>query len=210
MIGSVTGRSVSAVGNVSSSRLTNCVDGRYDIWSPITSSAPSFGSPVGDAAIAVGGLPTIRTFVLPYKRFATPCLISRAQDYLDKADVTYRQTVRHDRSLIGYPIASDEAASEGDQLPHQPVVDHSLIWRMVGWLGGLTWALDQARDMILQRNPDSTCHRIDGSVDPRKAILTDRLTTLETARQLLHVIPEWEGCFGCKFFPKFATRSGFG
>ena len=157
----------------------------------------------------VGGLPTTRTFVLPYKRFATPCLLSRAQEYLDKSKVTYRQTVRHNRCLIGYPIASEEAAIEDASLPHQPVIDHSLIWRMVGWLGGLTWALHQARAMILQRNPDSICHRVDGSVDPHKALLADRLTTLETARQLLHVIPEWEACFGCRFFPRFATRSGF-
>lgn len=157
----------------------------------------------------VGGLPTSQTFVLPYKRFAAPCLLSRAQEYLEKSDVTYRQTVRHNRCLIGYPIAAEETAAEDAKLPHQPVVDHSLIWRMVGWLGGLTGALQQARSMILQRNPDSTCHRIDVSVDPHKALLADRLTTLETARQLLQIIPEWEACFGCRFFPKFATRSGF-
>jgi hypothetical protein len=136
-------------------------------------------------------------------------LLSRAEEYLETSDVTYRQTVRHNRCLIGYPIASEKTATEDAKLPHQPVVDHSLIWRMVGWLGGLTGALQQARSMILQRNPDSTCHRIDVGVDPHKALLADRLTTLETARQLLHLIPEWEACFGCRFFPKFATRSGF-
>ena len=157
----------------------------------------------------VGGLPTTRTFVLPYKRFATPCLLSRAKNYLDKSRVTYRQTVRHNRCLIGYPIASHERPTQEASLPHQPVVDHSLIWRVIGWLGGLTWALDQARAMILRQNPDSICHRFDGSADPHKAHSPQRLASLETARQLLQIIPEWEACFGCRFFPRFATRAGF-
>jgi len=29
------------------------------------------------------------------------------------------------------------------------------------------------------------------------------------SRQLLHLIAEWEGLFPQKFFPRFATRSGF-
>jgi len=63
--------------------------------------------------------------------------------------------------------------------------------------------------MILQRNPNSCCHRISGDVDPFKARSDARCVTLQTARQLLLVIPEWEGCFGQKFFPRFATRMGY-
>jgi hypothetical protein len=111
--------------------------------------------------------------------------------------------------LIGYPPAAREASSADGSLPHQPVVDHSLIWRFVGWLGGLTSVLDQARSMVLQNDPDSLCHRREGSVDPHKARSPERTRTLETARQLLLVIPEWEGCFGRSFFPRFATRAGF-
>ncbi len=157
----------------------------------------------------VGGSPTSLTFVLPYKRFAVPCLLARATEYLEKATVTYRRSVQHDRCLIGYPLAiSDASASDGHR-GEQQVVDHSLVWRVVGWLGSLTWVLDKAREMILQSNSASTCHRLEGSVDPHKARSPERLTTLETARQLLLIVPEWEECFGCKFFPRFATRSGF-
>ena len=157
----------------------------------------------------VGVSPTTRTFVLPYKRFAAPCLLSRAGQYLEQPRLTYRQSVRDGRSLIGYPPAAREASSADGSLPHQPVVDHSLIWRFVGWLGGLTSVLDQARSMVLQNDPDSLCHRREGSVDPHKARSPERTRTLETARQLLLVIPEWEGCFGRSFFPRFATRAGF-
>jgi len=138
---------------------------------------------------------------LPYKRFAAPCLLSRAQEFLEKACLTYRRSVKHGRCSIGYEVAAGSA--------HQPVVDHSLVWRFVGWLGSLTWSLDKARQMILQSNANSLCHRLEGGVDPRKARSAERLGALETARQLLGVIPEWEACFGFKFFPRFATRSGF-
>lgn len=155
-----------------------------------------------------GGLPTTPPFVLPYKRFATPCLLSRATDYLQRPRFTYRQAVRHARCLIGYPQPSAPAA-EDSASAHQAVVDHSLIWRFVGWLGSLTLALDKAREMVLQQNPDSTCHRQTGSVDPDKARTPQRQQTLETAQQLLLMIPEWEACFGRELFPRFATRSGF-
>jgi len=79
----------------------------------------------------------------------------------------------------------------------------------VGWLGGLASVLDEARSMVLQSDPDSLCHRRSGSVDPHKAHSPERMNTLETARQLLLVIPEWESRFDCSFFPRFATRSGF-
>jgi hypothetical protein len=112
--------------------------------------------------------------------------------------------------LIGYPPRAREASSDDASPIHQPVVDHSLIWRFVGWLGGLTSVLEEARSMVLRIDPASLCHRREGSVASRKARSLERLSTLETARELLLVIPEWEGHFGCSFFPRFATRSGFG
>ena len=136
-------------------------------------------------------------------------MLSRARQYLEQPRVTYRQSVRYDRSVIGYPLPAPEACSASSAAPNQAVVDHKLIWRFLAWLGSLTGVLDQARAMLLQRSPQSTCHRVEGSMDPHKARSPERVTTLETARQILQVIPEWEACFGCRFFPRFATRAGF-
>lgn len=82
---------------------------------------------------------------------------------------------------------------------------------MVGWLGSLTFALDKACQMILQRNSNSLCHRYPSNVGKGKAKARShqRQQALETADHLLHVIDEWEAIFGEKFFPRFATRSGF-
>ena len=169
--------------------------------------------------------------MLPYKRFATPCLFRPAKRFLrdlkdedsngdppSRAKVRYRDAVKHDRQRIGYAIEHappqdtetrlDEPSSEADSF-HQPIVDHSLIWRMVGWLGGLTLALDKACEMILQRNPNSLCHRYTSNVSQAKARSDQRQKALETADHLLQVIEEWEAIFGEKFFPRFATRSGF-
>lgn len=96
-----------------------------------------------------------------------------------------------------------------DPKQHQAVIPPSLVWRFVGWLGSLTLVLDKAREMVLKQNPNSLCHRHSGSVDPGKVRSPERLRKLQTARQLLLVMPEWEETFGRKFFPRFATRSGF-
>lgn len=80
---------------------------------------------------------------------------------------------------------------------------------MVGWLGGLTLALDKARQMILQENPNSLCQRPAVRIQPHKGRSDERRATLQTALELLLVIDEWEETFDEKFFPRFATRSGF-
>ena len=159
--------------------------------------------------------------MLPYKRFATPWLIARAKQYLNvpedlqqkvpskrAAPTTYRSVVRHERQQLGYPVQpAEEDDAEGSF--HQPVISPSLLWRFLGWFGSLTLTLDKAREMILKHDPNSTCHRVSGSVDPFKARSDERMKTLETARQLLLIMPEWESCFDRPLFPRFATRSGF-
>jgi hypothetical protein len=47
-------------------------------------------------------------------------------------------------------------------------------------------------------------------VAPHKFRSPGRERTLCQARQLLHLVEEWEQTFPEKFFPRFATRAGFG
>ncbi len=86
---------------------------------------------------------------------------------------------------------------------------HSTIWCMVAWMGVQSAALAAGRQQIQERNPASTCHRFLGAVAPQKFRSPQRGQVLCRARQLLHLIVEWEGLFRAKFFPRFATRSGF-
>lgn len=162
---------------------------------------------------------------MPYKRFAAPWLFSLAEQYLNVPEgqkqgeptpqapkrnatqATYRSVLQHGRQKIGYPVQQSDEHRNQD--PDQPVIPPTLLWRFIGWLGSLTLSLDKAREMILKHDPNSTCHRAAGSVDPFKARSDKRMETLETARQLLLIMPEWESYFGRPLFPQFATRSGF-
>lgn len=89
-------------------------------------------------------------------------------------------------------------------------MDHSTIWRMLGWLGCQLVAMAEGRRLIQQRRPGSTCHRFAGVVAPHKFRSPQRERLLRQSRQLLHLMAEWEELFPEKFFPRFATRSGFG
>jgi hypothetical protein len=84
------------------------------------------------------------------------------------------------------------------------------VWRMLSWLGGQLAALMLGRRMIAERDPHSTCHRFVGAVAPHKSRSRQRAELLQQSRQLLWVIDEWERLFPERFFPRFATRAGFG
>jgi hypothetical protein len=90
------------------------------------------------------------------------------------------------------------------------LLDHSTIWRMLSWLGSQLAALMAGRQSVQGRNPRSTCHRFVGAVGPHKFRSPQREQLLRQSRQLIHLIAEWEELFPEKFFPRFATRSGFG
>jgi hypothetical protein len=70
-------------------------------------------------------------------------------------------------------------------------------------------ALSAGRTLILQHHPDSTCHRFVGAVAPHKFRSPQREQLLRQSRKLLHLAAEWNERFPEKFFPRFATRSGF-
>ncbi|MHB8108077.1 MAG: hypothetical protein ACYDH4_11725 [Candidatus Cryosericum sp.] len=86
---------------------------------------------------------------------------------------------------------------------------HSTIWCMLTWMGSLCAALAEGRQQIQAHHPGSACHRFVGAVAPHKFRSLQREQLLQRSRQLLHLITEWEGLFPQKFFPRFATRSGF-
>lgn len=82
-------------------------------------------------------------------------------------------------------------------------------WRLLTWLGSQLTALAKGRELILQQDPSSICHRFVGAVAPHKSRSPQRELSLRRSRQLLHLIAEWEDRFPESFFPRFATRAGF-
>lgn len=112
---------------------------------------------------------------------------------------SYRETTSPGGRATGYQ------ATLGDERG----LDHSTVWRTLTWLGSQMVALATGRQQIQQDNPCSTCHRFAGAVAPHKFRSPQRERLLRQSRQLLHLIAEWEAMFPEKFFPRFATRSGF-
>lgn len=112
---------------------------------------------------------------------------------------SYRETTSPGGRATGYQ------APLGDERG----LDHSTVWRMLSWLGSQMVALAAGRQMVLAINPRSTCHRFKGAVGPHKFRSPQRERLLCQSRQLVHLIAEWDELFPEKFFPRFATRSGF-
>jgi hypothetical protein len=111
--------------------------------------------------------------------------------------------VRHGKCPLGYATAP--AATQIDERALHPMT----VWWMLTWLGSQLAALASGRQLVLAHNPSSTCHRFVGAVAPHKFRSPQRGSLLSQARQLLQLIQEWEQTFPEKFFPRFATRSGF-
>jgi len=116
---------------------------------------------------------------------------------------SYRETASPGKRAIGYQ------PPPGSSVVEERALHHSTIWCMVAWMGVQSAALAIGRQQIQERNPASTCHRFLGAVAPQKFRSPQRQQLLCRARQLLHLIAEWERVFSTKFFPRFATRSGF-
>ena len=112
---------------------------------------------------------------------------------------SYRETVAPGGRATGYK------APLGDERG----LDHSTVWRMLIWTGCQLAALTTGRQQIQAHNPCSTCHRFVGAVAPHKFRSPQRELLLRQSRQLVHLIAEWDELFPEKFFPRFATRSGF-
>ena len=131
-------------------------------------------------------------------------MLHLAARYVEHARQSYRQTASPRGRSTGY--VTPPAAPVIDERK----LDHSTIWRMLGWLGSQVAALLAGRRLILEHNPGSTCHRFVGAVDPHKFRSPQRERLLCQARQLLHLRAEWEKLFPERFFPRFATGSRFG
>lgn len=148
-------------------------------------------------------LPITPIFVLPYKRFATPCLLELARVYLEHDRQTYRQTTRSGGLPTWYKQSADTTKVALRAL------HVATLWQVLTWLGSQTAALQAGLTLFNQHDPANDLHRFVGAVAPHKHRSPERRDILATARRLLHLIDRWDRTFDRPFFPRFATRSGF-
>jgi len=202
---SVTATVAPAVADRDVSHPMSCGGAACD-WSSTTPSCVSpCGWPAGGVVSAATSSPITPTFVLPYKRYAGPTLLFLAGGYVENDRQSYRETASPGGRARGYQRPPGAPAMDARGL-----LDHSTVWRTLTWLGCQLAALTTGRHLIQEHNPGSTCHRFVGAVARHKFRSPQREQFLRQSRQLLHLITEWNGLFPEKFFPRFATRSGFG
>jgi hypothetical protein len=89
-------------------------------------------------------------------------------------------------------------------------LDHTTIWRMLGWLGSQVAALLVGIPPIPHGNQQPTLHPLPGTVAPHKSRSRERELVLCQSHQLLQLMAKRENPTPKKLFPRFATRSGFG
>lgn len=130
-------------------------------------------------------------------------MLQLSASYLEHDRQSYRETTSPQGRITGYQTPAGEATID------ERALHHGTVWWMLTWLGGQLAALRTGRQQIQQQHPGSTCHRFVGAVAPQKFRSPERERQLRQARQLLHLIAEWNGLFPERFFPRFATRSGF-
>lgn len=140
---------------------------------------------------------SIPTFVLPYKRYASTDLLQLAQRYVDEPRLSLRQATSQGTSKRRI-VYQDH--------PKAAALSHTTLARWITYLGMMTASLGVGCELFMQAHPDSSVHRFDGPVEPRKARSPERLKILSIARRLLYLRSRWDAAFKqSPFFPRFAT-----
>jgi len=137
-------------------------------------------------------------FALPYKRFVKQEVLGKAQNYLDRqppdARATYRESLREKRYPLGYANQN-----KGRQL------SHVTLWRWLSWLGSLKNLVQQATQLILQKDPRADVHRQSCPIADAKVRSAERRRTLEQATRAIHVADVFFAYFGVSLFTHFGT-----
>lgn len=140
---------------------------------------------------------------MPRKQFVKTTLLERTKDFLG-GQKSYRQAVRQQqRSLVYDDRQEHSLAAKGAALAH------STLWRWLSWLGQLTRTMQQASQLIGQKDPLSTLHRQVIRIDPGKYRSPQRRMSLEQAACMLLVEAAFREHFGKQIFPRFATACGW-
>lgn len=137
------------------------------------------------------------TFVLPYKRYASTDLLQLAKRYVDEPELALRKATSQGPANQRIVYADH---------PKAAALSHTTLARWITFAGMMTISLAVGCELFMQAHPDSSMHRFDGPVDPRKARSPERLKILSIARRLLYLRSRWDEAFKqSPFFPRFAT-----
>jgi hypothetical protein len=143
-------------------------------------------------------LPITPTFVLPYKRYATPLFLHLGELYLAENHLSLRKATTPNGMAVCYT----------EREVDNRCLSHTTLWRWLTFLGTMTVTLQTGIDLYLRQFPNSSMHRFEAAVAPHKYRSEARSQILRQARHLLYLNNCWQKVFaGEKFFPRFATMA---
>jgi hypothetical protein len=137
-------------------------------------------------------------FALPHKRFVKQDVLAKAQKYLSAEQpscrATYREAVWEGRGPLSY--ADDQ---EGHQF------SHSTVWRWLSWLGSLKDLMQQATQLIFQKDPQANLPWKPHPIADHKVRSEGRRRTLEQAAMMLDIVDTFYRLFGVSLFTHLGT-----
>jgi hypothetical protein len=137
---------------------------------------------------------------LPHKRYATGELADLCRKVVDVHQSLRKAAANAD----GRPMF--QCTESETRTKRVPAISHTTIHRWLTFFGAMMISLQQGTEIYLSANPESTVHRFQGLVDPRRARSDLRLEALIIARRLLYLQTLWDQKFlTTPFFARFAT-----
>jgi hypothetical protein len=140
------------------------------------------------------------TFVLPHKRYETGALADLCREVVDANQPLRKAAANADGRPMFHCCSHDVDAKKF------PALSHTTIHRWLTFFGAMIISLQVGTETYLSAQPESTIHRFQGRVDPRRARSDPRLDAIVTARRLLYLQTLWDHQFlTTPFFARFAT-----
>lgn len=133
-------------------------------------------------------------FAVPYKRYVRDDIEGFSERYVETDQQTYRSVVRPEKTAVGY---------ENDC---QRQLDHSTVWKWLGWLGRLEQRLHMMLEWIRYQSPSHGLFRELTPIAPKKYRSERRKRVLEQARLLLRAAGVYQELSLSKTFPGLETR----
>ena len=140
-------------------------------------------------------------FIIPHKRYILIDILRLTSDYLENDKQTYRGTT----NFNNIPIHHEDRFEVPDE-PDDCYISPSTPFRWIGFLGSLKELIENALNLIKQKNPDNLIYREIFPVSPRKYRSSKRKTILENARRLLNIDKIYKSIFNESIFLYLGTR----
>jgi len=139
-------------------------------------------------------------FLLPYKRYAAPVIMTMSEQYVIEPEATYREVVQPEETPLGY------AEKEGGTIDERQL-SHTTLWHWLSWLGSKTGLTNQALDLLRQKDPGFELHRLARPMFPGKYRSAKRRNVLERAAELIRIGRRFAELFSKRIFPRLGNRA---